>query len=353
MITGNNNRTGQKCPAPFATFAVEYHRLGLSIIPCKQGSKEPLLKSWKQYQQKQVDTKTLESWIKKYPTANIGLLTGSVNKLTVVDIDFAVEDLKEFFSEFGEAMLVSRTPSGGVHLYYQANGERNQSDKTRKIDVRGEGGYVITPPSYNASKKASYEFILGELSQIKQLVPCKATLTAKSPQKEFSESIKKEAGNKILEGERDNKLFLHLKEMALTVESQQELEHMARNYNNEMMQPPLPEAQVLSKVHNIWNMKLEGRLFSKGSQFIKWSRTIHKTLATNPYAAWLLIDLKLCHWNKKFPFPICVKPYAESIGWNEGTFRKALKALIQLGFLKQTHKGGSGKGDTNKYEFKE
>ena len=41
---------------------------------------------------------------------------------------------------------IAMTPSGGAHLYFRASGTRSTATKNG-VDTRGEGGYVILPPS--------------------------------------------------------------------------------------------------------------------------------------------------------------------------------------------------------------
>jgi hypothetical protein len=95
------------------------------------------------------DPEVIAEWWRRWPDANVGIRTGA---LVVIDIDD-----EDAFRELVEARGASfpGTPAvrtgKGQHLYFRApNGTtiRNSADKlARGVDVRGEGGYVVAPPS--------------------------------------------------------------------------------------------------------------------------------------------------------------------------------------------------------------
>ncbi len=96
-------------------------------------------------------------WWGRRPDANIGLPTGERSGFDVVDID--LHDGASGFPAFERARreglvggwaLVVRTPSGGIHAYYpHARGveQRSWQSPTAHVDFRGDGGYVVAPPS--------------------------------------------------------------------------------------------------------------------------------------------------------------------------------------------------------------
>jgi hypothetical protein len=106
---------------------------------------------------------------------NTGIPTGSINNLLVVDIDVKNGGLKEYrkyIKLFGHIpTLTVRTPSGGLHLYFNYSSSNPQDaekiiqhlrNKTgfrggKGIDIRSEGGYIVAPPS--AVSKKPYEII--------------------------------------------------------------------------------------------------------------------------------------------------------------------------------------------------
>ncbi len=92
-------------------------------------------------------------------TNNIGIATGIISNLVVLDVDpknGGDLSLKKLCDEIGEFETYTvRTGSGGLHFYfrYPATGEIRNSVKQLGpgLDIRGIGGYVIAPPSNHIS----------------------------------------------------------------------------------------------------------------------------------------------------------------------------------------------------------
>ncbi len=139
--------------------AFAYHVQGYSIIPCKQ-DKKPALASWKKYQTECATDDEVIAWWQTNPQSNIGIITGKLSNLTVIDVDNkgidgqkrADEMLKKF-----PATRTIQTPSGGYHLYYKYQEgftvSANAYPSYPNVDIRGETGFVIAPPSQNVSGK--------------------------------------------------------------------------------------------------------------------------------------------------------------------------------------------------------
>jgi hypothetical protein len=131
--------------------ALEYYEMGLSVIPLKK-DKRPLI-SWLPYQQKRASTDEIREWWNKYPQANVGIVTGAISDIIVLDCD-SQEAIDSFRSRYKGLTPVAKTPRG-MHFYFKyEEGIRN----TVKIgnldmDLRGEGGYVVAPPSINGDGK--------------------------------------------------------------------------------------------------------------------------------------------------------------------------------------------------------
>ena len=145
--------------------AIEYLRKGKSIIPLRK-DKRPLLNEWREYQTRRPTEQELTDWWLKWPEANIGLVTGKISGVTVIDVDIehggTVEGLPP--------TLIVKTGNGGWHYYYQyAEGITIGAGLRQGVDFRGDGGFVVAPPSVtdytdkNGNKKGGkYEFILLE-----------------------------------------------------------------------------------------------------------------------------------------------------------------------------------------------
>ena len=68
--------------------ALEYCKMGFSVIPVKPGGKKPLVK-WEPYQSEKASEDQIRAWWKKIPSANVAIVTGAISGMDVVDIDSA------------------------------------------------------------------------------------------------------------------------------------------------------------------------------------------------------------------------------------------------------------------------
>lgn len=125
------------------------NKLGFSVIPIHAQSKKPLI-AWRGYQKEHTTDLQIKTWWRMWPTANIAIITGSLSGIAVVDID--TEAGYEKISQYIPPTLVAprvKTPSGGEHIYFRfpKQGVTNNVRVIEGCDLRGEGGYVLAPPS--------------------------------------------------------------------------------------------------------------------------------------------------------------------------------------------------------------
>lgn len=144
--------------AAAATLYVE--RLGWSVIPINQGSKTPLV-PWKRFTEARPTSGEMDTWARKWPEANVAVVTGRVSKLLVVDADGekGVAELKKLGLPSTPTV---RTPRGGLHAYFacpdEAYANASKRGESRSIDIRAEHGYVLAPHSRRPDGKR-YEWI--------------------------------------------------------------------------------------------------------------------------------------------------------------------------------------------------
>lgn len=138
-----------------AAAALRYANLGIPVFPCVPGGKQPLTPNG--FHDATSSARVVYSWWQNHPEANIGLPTGARTGVVVVDVDVhgdgngfaAFERARAEGLADGWGWLV-RTPSGGIHAYYPTAHEQEQRSwqaPAPHIDFRGDGGYVIAPPS--------------------------------------------------------------------------------------------------------------------------------------------------------------------------------------------------------------
>lgn len=138
---------------PVDESAIAYMRLGWSVIPIRARDKRPNIR-WQRFQSIRADTPQIEEWFRRWPDANLGIVTGSISGLVVLDVDpehGGNDSLRQLESTHGRLprTVAATTGSGGLHLYFAHPGGvlRNRVAVAKGIDVRGDGGYVVAPPS--------------------------------------------------------------------------------------------------------------------------------------------------------------------------------------------------------------
>jgi hypothetical protein len=139
--------------------AIMYAVMGWRTVPGRPGSKVPIINDW--VNAASTDEATIRAWWDQYPDAGVCIVTGRETGLWVLDVDVAdgkegLESLRKLIEENGgeklPETLVARTPSGGYHYYfaYPDDAEIHNSASNHLgpgLDVRGEGGQVVAPPT--------------------------------------------------------------------------------------------------------------------------------------------------------------------------------------------------------------
>jgi putative DNA primase/helicase len=144
--------------------ALRYAARRWPVFPCKPGSKEPLTP--RGHLDATTDPRQIHAWWNRWPYANIAVPTGERSGFFVLDVDrdsWGFGSLDALESEFGELppTWTVKTGGGGLHLYfkYPEDGTVIPNSTGRLgpgVDVRGEGGYVLVPPS---TTEGAYEHL--------------------------------------------------------------------------------------------------------------------------------------------------------------------------------------------------
>lgn len=149
----------------------KYYRdtMGWSVIPIVKGAKNPSI-PWTEYQTRKATDEELNKWFKN-DNANIGVVTGKISNIAVVDIDTeeGMQEITKYIPDSTITPTVS-TPKGGQHLYFTMPDIdlRNNTRAVPGCDLRAEGGYVVAPPSINGNGKA-YHWVIDTNTSISYL----------------------------------------------------------------------------------------------------------------------------------------------------------------------------------------
>ena len=137
------------------TAAMALARAGVPVFPCVASGKQPLTR--RGFHDASNDPVQVTDWWRRWPDANLALPTGTASGVDVVDVDVhpggsgfgAFEKARSAGFVQGWAWLV-RTPSAGLHAYFlrtPATEQRSWQVPGKHVDFRGDGGYIVLPPS--------------------------------------------------------------------------------------------------------------------------------------------------------------------------------------------------------------
>lgn len=222
--------------------ALRYAERGLPVFPVR--GKLPLTHHG--FIDASTDADVIRGWFKQSPDANVAMPTGAASGLFVLDIDprhGGDQSLAALEAKYGPlpATLEALTGGGGRHLFFaspQGQLIRNSAGKLGPgLDVRGDGGYVVVPPSVHPETKQTYRWT----SKVKP-APAPAwlieALTTTAPVVESAPDAT------IPAGQRNDTLARIAGAMRRKGCTPQAIEAALLAENARRCSPPLPESEV-------------------------------------------------------------------------------------------------------------
>ena len=152
--------------------AKNYLKLNYSVIPTDNTKRS--LFAWKKYQNEKIKEEEIETMFSHKKCQGIAVICGKVSEnLEVIDVDCKngvsfkdyAQEIRKVSEELYNKLTVIETKSGGYHIYFRcdyiegnqklakryANEDELKENPNIKelvlIETRGEGGYVIAPPT--------------------------------------------------------------------------------------------------------------------------------------------------------------------------------------------------------------
>jgi Bifunctional DNA primase/polymerase, N-terminal/Primase C terminal 1 (PriCT-1) len=129
---------------------------GLAIFPCVPRGKQPACE--RGCLQATVDESAIRQWWSIEPRFNIGVACGSISGIFVVDVDSHAAELKLAKLEDQHGRLpptVEVITARGRHIYFRYPSDHTIHNTASKVapgvDTKGQGGYVLAPPSVHPS----------------------------------------------------------------------------------------------------------------------------------------------------------------------------------------------------------
>ena len=166
--------------------ALEYKRRELSVIALVSKSKKPQRLKWDEYQHVMAKEEQLKEWFcTTGQRNNVGIITGTVSKILVIDIDGQeaqtrfqkkIEEIQDqdILTSINRTMKI-KTGSGNINVVIGFNPEEFDTNRKKiknrilwkgngsghsEIRIKGEGGYIVAPPSIHPNGN-KYELING------------------------------------------------------------------------------------------------------------------------------------------------------------------------------------------------
>lgn len=227
--------------------ALEYARRARPVFPCGH-DKRPLTPHG--FQDATTEPAQIREWWRRWPDALIGMPTGRASGVVVIDCDVregldgcdAYENLAAPYGGVPHTVM-ALTPSGGIHFYYQCPDAEVRNSASRLapgVDVRGEGGYVIVPPSRLPDGRC-YEW---EASNPPKPGPMPAWLLRSAGTHTKPEPVAAPVDGKVVSGQRNAYLASYAGRMARAGFDRLQIMQAVRAENARICNPPLDESEL-------------------------------------------------------------------------------------------------------------
>ncbi len=245
-------------PVTLGDEALAYAKMSIPVFPCKPRGKEPLTRNG--FHDATTEPDRIRAWWSRWPDANIAMPTGKRSGWVVVDVDpehGGYDSLAELHEAGHELPLTAtiKTGGGGVHHYLRyPEGEeiRNSASKLGPgLDIRGEGGYVIVPPSVT---EGPYEVLHKRPpAEVPEWLLERLTAPSRTPESNVATIPRAKVPGAGLEGpeigerERNNTLYKIACSMRARGHERGEILEALERVNRERCATPLPQEE-LSKI---------------------------------------------------------------------------------------------------------
>ncbi len=282
--------------------ALSYAKRGWYVFPLQ--GKIPL-KGSKGFHEATINEKQIWNWFSN-SSYNIGIATGKISGFFVLDVDnkphkgkHGDDELKDIESKHEKIpdTVESITPSGGRHIFfkYPTSGIGSTADFRNGLDVRGDGGYIVAPPSILDDK--NYEWEASSHPDDTQLAHAPEWLLSVMKEKK-KVVINENADKPIMEGSRNATLTSNAGLFHSKGIDKKTIFALISNMNKERCNPPLPDKEIETIINSVTKYTDEKNIFMEPLTDTWNAKAIHLMYGK---------DLKYCdalrgwfHWNTKF-----------------------------------------------------
>lgn len=274
-------------------YALKYATFGFDVFPCLPKDKKPMVR-WTEAATR--ETNMITGWWDNFPAANIGIACGKRSGIIVLDVDAdheGYESLAELIERYGKLpeTPVCKTGSGGEHIFFKHPGIEihNSASKLGKgLDIRGDGGYVVTAPSIHPNGNR-YEWVV-KPSQI-ELADMPEWMIDLLREKNIAPIESVNSFDKIISGGRNDYLTKLAGAMRRKGMSEDAMFAALIVQNREKCDPPLTDGEVLQVARSVTRYppqdepKIQKPLPDAWDVIEKIESEIHER-AKNPHDVW-------------------------------------------------------------------
>jgi Bifunctional DNA primase/polymerase, N-terminal/Primase C terminal 1 (PriCT-1) len=237
--------------------ALKLASAGLAVFPCRARDKRPATENG--LKDATVDPGQITAWWTEQPDCNIAIATGAVSEIFVVDVDGP--DAERELQRLELPTTVEAITARGRHFYfkYPDTPIRNTASKIAPgVDTRGDGGYVLAPPSVHPSgaryRWAGASTVAAAPGQLIARISERANGKATSPaewQQLFTSDIP--------EGQRDCTLTKMAGKLLRHCVNAADVLGIMQSINAARCRPPLPPEDIERIVESIAKRELKRR----------------------------------------------------------------------------------------------
>ena len=305
-------------------------------LNCKSPGKHP--RTFHGLKDATADEHKIAAWWGRWPDANIGIATGEVSSLVVLDIDpdkggdKSLRDLITSHTPLPQT-LSQRTGAGEHYFFnYPEQTIKCSASKLGKgIDIRADGGYIVVAPSDHISGN-HYKW----LTTFDLIAPLPEWLLILITTKTTDKIIP----GVISEGERNNYLMSVGGKMRTDGKRKNEIKTYLLEENQLRCQPPL-DADEVKKIADSLGRYPKGKKPKEIKyQYLNWLRS---EVSPVPSVLRLILYNLTCWMNEegRSCYPT-IKDIAVTTGYSESTVKKQLTLAVNNGWIGRYAHSGEG-----------
>ena len=228
---------------------------GWKVFPLRPGQKSPL--SANGFKDATCDKSQVSRWWEEFPTAGVGVATGSISSLLVLDVDprnGGDETLRALVAQYGAlpATLEVETGGAGVHFYFRHEAiVPGVKALWPGIDVKADGGYVVAPFSLHPSGRRYRWRVAPGKAEVALPPPWLLEAMQESLEKDLVDVGGPATEEHFVEGQRNDALTSLAGSMQRKAMHRDAILAAMLAENQKRCRPPLPEGEVVALVNSV------------------------------------------------------------------------------------------------------